>query len=295
MKTHKNNQLYFVILMIVSMAAWGGSWVSAKVIANDASPQVLVFLRYFITAIAFFPMLIARKESFKLTRHELRTICGGALFMALYSHCFFGGLKTGLPGAGGVLLTTLNPLFTYIITAILFRKLPHRREVTGLILGFTGGIFLLKLWSFQFEEIVKSGNLFFLAGAILWSFVALFSHEAQKTKSVFLYSFYVNVISSLMMLPFIQLNELITTIKKGSPLFWGNLLYLSLIATTFATTAYFLSTKKLGASKGSTFIFLVPVFAMLFSWLILGEQPQWNTVVGGAMTIFAIFTIHKKR
>ena len=49
-------------------------------------------------------------------------------FMAVYNFTFLQGLKFGKPGAGGILVTTLNPIVAYGIGNILDAKL---QEVGG--------------------------------------------------------------------------------------------------------------------------------------------------------------------
>lgn len=291
-KTDKST-LPFYILMFSAMMAWGGAWVSAKVIAGMCSPEIIIFWRYLFTAISMIPILIYRKESLKLDKKTLLSMFGSAIFLIGYSHFFFKGLETGLAGAGGVLLTTVNPIFTYLIISIIFRKRIRQKEWLGLLIGFIGGVFLLRLWQFSTDELVKSGNLFFLLGALFWSFLTVTSQEAQKKSSVFVYSFYLNGIAVLVTAFTIDYSEM-AQIVSFPPYFWLNLLYLALIGTTFGTTAYFFSTSKLGAAKGSSFVFLVPVNAVVLSFFFLREKPQWSTLIGGALAVLAVYLIHKK-
>ncbi len=294
MEKSQSNSAGFYFLMVLAMAGWGGSWVSAKVIAGLAAPELLVFLRYLITAIAFLPILIMRKESFRVDRKTLALLVISAALYVSYSQFFFRGLQTGLAGAGGVLLTTTNPLITYILSALIFRVRPSKNEIIGLLLGLVGGVFLLKLWQFDMNQLIMSGNLYFLIAAGIWSAIALFSHESQKSVSLFLYSFYINGLAGFIGLPFVSLEQF-QSIPHFSVIFYGNVLYLALIGTAFSTTVYFLSTKKLGASKGSSFIFLVPVFAVVLSYFFLGEKPSIPTIIGGTITIAAVWIIQKRK
>lgn len=292
MKSKRENTLPFYLLMLLAMTAWGGAWVSAKMVAGSCSPQIIVFWRYLLTGLSMVPILLFRKESFLLPPKSFLPVIGSALFLVLYSLFFFKGLETGLAGAGGVLLTTINPLFTYVISAILFRKRVTKKEWLGLGIGLVAGVFLLRLWQFSYSELIRSGNLFFLIGALFWSFLAVSSSKAQKVCSLFQYSFYLNIFAALLIVGLINFNEMKELVNFPRS-FWWNLAYLSFVGTTFGTTAYFLSTNRLGAAKGSSFIFLVPVNAVGLSFLILGEKPKSFTLIGGALAIGAVYIIHK--
>ena len=67
------------------------------------------------------------------------------------------------------------------------------------------------------------------------------------------------------------------------------MLFLGVVATDFATTCYFLSASRLGSSRASAFMFIVPTAAVLLSWLLLGERPALVTLAGGALSIAAVY------
>jgi drug/metabolite transporter (DMT)-like permease len=48
-------------------------------------------------------------------------------------------------------------------------------------------------------------------------------------------------------------------------------------------------------AKTSTFLFLVPLFGLLSSWLLLGEQVQWYVGVGGALICVGIVLVNWER
>lgn len=87
--------------------------------------------------------------------------------------------------------------------------------------------------------------------------------------------------------------DVLGVVHAGYP-FWLNIVYLSVCATTFGTTAYFFASSKLGASRASSFMFLVPTSAVLISWLVLNEQPKLSTILGGILAMGAVYLINVK-
>ena len=76
--------------------------------------------------------------------------------------------------------------------------------------------------------------------------------------------------------------------------FWLNMLYISIGVTTVATTIFFVTTSRLGARESSSFMFTVPVSAVVFSWLILGEVPSLFTILGGSLAVGAVYLLNRK-
>ena len=69
---------------------------------------------------------------------------------------------------------------------------------------------------------------------------------------------------------------------------------------TFATSVYFIGVEKLGTNEVSSFIFLVPFFAIIFSIIFLEEKVHITTIIGVILTIIAVkilnnITIFKKK
>jgi drug/metabolite transporter (DMT)-like permease len=66
------------------------------------------------------------------------------------------------------------------------------------------------------------------------------------------------------------------------------------IVTSLATTIYFYATSKLGSAKASSFIFLVPFSAAVSSFILLDEELEFHTLIGGVLGIAAVYMIQRK-
>jgi len=142
----KHSESLLILFMILAMNAWGASWPSGKAIAGSAVPEVLIFWRFSFAVLTFIPVLLILKQPMRVSRRSVFYIILGAIFIILYNKFYFTGLKYGLAGAGGVVVTTLNPIFTFILAAIIFKNDIRLKEVIGIVLGFIGGVILIEIW-----------------------------------------------------------------------------------------------------------------------------------------------------
>jgi drug/metabolite transporter (DMT)-like permease len=289
----KNSYPFFIILIIISMMIWGGSWVSAKFVSSLVAPEVLVFWRFLITFLSFIPVVIIFKENLKVDIKSLIILFICALILAVYNFLFFTGLKIGFAGAGGVLVTCINPIFTFIISLIIFKVKIHLKEAIGLILGLIGGLVILQIWNISISKLLLSGNLVFLIASLSWATLTIVSQRVQKKVSLFVFSFYLYGFSTLITF-FFALPHGIITVFDLHISFWLNILYLAIISTTFATTVFFLGSRRLGSNSASSFMFLVPVSALFFSFIILHEIPNIFTISGGILAMTAVYLINYK-
>jgi drug/metabolite transporter (DMT)-like permease len=278
--------------MVLAMVAWGGSWVTARW-ANAYPPEVTAFWRFVINALSLVPILLCRRESFGLPRKAWLWVGLSAATLALYNLLFLAAMQHGPGGYGGVLVPTMNPLFSFLIAALFLTHRVGGVALAGLALGLAGGVLQIVGPQFQLEAFVRPENMLLVGAALVYALLTQFSSVAQRSISVFRYSFWTGLLCSVLLLPFAWNSQPFAFAVFGAD-FWIDVLYLALIAGTFGTTLYFEAARRVGAARGSSFAFLVPVSALALAWLFLGEQPAWTSVVGGALSIAAVLLIQRR-
>ena len=289
-KSHFPILLY--TLMILAMATCGRSWTNAKILSDYGPSSVVAFWRFFFSSIAMIPVLWLTGNDFRVTRQGMKYIFPGAVFISLYNIFFFVGTDRGSASVGGIIVPTFNPIITFIISVLLLKQVFYRKDIMGLVLGFTGGVIVLQAWTLSLEQMIANGNLYFICASISWGIMSIISGRSHGHVSTLSFSFWVYTISALIYLG-ATWNKDILLIFTYDWIFWVNMFFLSAGAMVFGTTVYFLGTTRLGPEKASSFIFMVPVTALLFSVLLIGERLEVTTMIGGIMTMTAIYLINK--
>ncbi|TGK51292.1 DMT family transporter [Leptospira bouyouniensis] len=287
--------LKFLLLLILAMVSWGIAWPFGKMVAGMIPIPVLVFWRFLVTFFSVIPLLYIMRLPMRLkTGKDYWNVLIGGIIYTLYNQFFFLGLKNGLPGAGGVLVTTLNPIVTFFIVVLVQKKTITKRQVLGLFFGFIGGLVILQVWKISINYLLLSGNLFFLLCSFVWAILSLNSQKTGKSMSPITYSFYVYGIGSVLELLFCWNDPSFWKVSEFGYKFWFAIFYLSVISTTFGTTVYFYAATKLGSEIASSFIFIVPLSAYLSSYLILDEVIQIPVIIGGSLAMLAVYLINSK-
>lgn len=289
----KASEKKFLYGMIASMFCWGLSWASGKILTNYGNPAEIAFFRFLLTFISLLVILLFTKQKLSIHKKGIPDLIAASVMIALYTFLFFKGLLHGKAGAGGVLVTTLNPIISYLIMLIIKKQLPLLKEAVGLLIGGLAGIILLKLWS-NWNNLFDEGNSFFLMASFSWAILSLFTSKSSRYGSPIVFSLWMYGLCSLIMFCVVGYSQSLVVLKNTDGLFWGNLFFSSTLTTALATTFYFVATAKLGAGKASSFIFMVPLSAALGSLVFLGEIPQWHTLLGGLLGIAAVYIINSK-
>ncbi len=228
---------------------------------------------------------------FEIKKAGLKYLFGASIFLGLYTTSFFRGLQLGNAGAAGVLVTVTNPLFAFLIGLILSKVVPKKMELLGLALGLLGGSFLLKIWD-NSEAIFAPGNLLFIAASLLWALMSKMTSFSKPYTHPIVFSFWLHLTVPVLMIPFVDFSDVINIFRNADSLFWWNMAFFGIINSSFATVTYLSATTVIGAEKASTFIFLVPVSAVLTSYFTLGEVIEWHTMIGMVLGVLAVMIIN---
>lgn len=276
---------FFFFLLFLAMIGWGGSWVNVKVLSSYVSPFELVFVRFLITSISMIPLLLYLKKSFKIDLKTLGLVIIAALLMLAYMKYFVLGTKLGTASLGGAFVTTLIPINTFLILVIFFKRPMSKKDGFALLLGAFGVMSILGVWHLSSEQIFTKYNLYFILASLLWPLLTIVSSKSTKV-SPLVFTFYMYVATTVLDLFLIDISAI--EMSHWDSVFWGNMIFLSLVATTFSTSVYFVGIEKLGSKEVSSFIFLVPFSAIGLSAIFLGETISLWMIVGTVMSIIAV-------
>ncbi len=287
-KKSLNSQIY--LWMSLAMITWAIAWTNAKIVNDYLSYYNLIFLRFLLGFLSLVPFVLYLKKPFpKLS--ELRYIILPSFLFLVYNVAFFKGTDFGLAGKGAILVTTLNPLFTVIIMSLISLKI-SKKEIIGVFLGILGGYIIMDLSNEGLKSILDAGNVYFVLCAISWGIMTVLINFAQKIINPYVFICSCYFLTMLMTIPFISIGEIISV--KYDFTFYINFFLVSMGAMSFGTSIYMFYTPILGPTKASIFIFSVPFIAILMANIFLNEPFTNNVLIGGLLSLLAIYIVNKK-
>lgn len=271
--------------MFFAMIGWGGSWVNVKVLSNYINEYDVMFFRYIITAITMIPIMLVLRKSFKIDTKSFFIVIIASIILVVYMKYFYLGTKLGTASLGGAFVTTLIPINTFLILAIFGSKKILKKDYFALFLGAIGVLTMLNVWGTDPDKIFVIHNLYFILASILWAFLTITSSKATKISPI-VFTFYMYLVCSFISIFFMDFSTI--AYDKFDSIFYINLFAITIFASTFANTIFFLGIEKLGAANVSSFIFLVPFSAITLSAIFLKEEITFSIIIGTIMTITAV-------
>jgi len=275
------------------MITWGYSWAGAKILGPYGDVSIKIFLRFFLASIALVPILLKYRIPFTVSKRGFQFILINALSLCSYNYFYFISTHMGLAGVGGVLVTTLNPILTSTVVFCVVDRSVNLKDLIGLAIGFTGGSIIIRFWEMDLALMIQSGSLFYILASFSWVSVTLTSQRSKGHIHFLSYSLWSFAIAAGFSFLFCDWPGIANTINYDR-YFWINILSLSIVVMSFANTMYFFASSKIGAVRASSFIFIVPLTAIIFSKILLDEPVRLTTLIGGSLSIIAIYLINKK-
>ena len=283
---------HFSYFLVLAMFFWGAGWPALKVLTYSLPVEVVSFWRFFLMIFAFIPVLFYLNRPLVLKKEALKYILPSTLLNVLFMIFAFIGVQKGFAGSGGVIITTLSPVLTFMLVSLVFKKHPPKMQIFGLIIGFIGGLIMLKITTLLSS--FNGAEFYFLLCALVWASLTLISQQSHAVIHPVHYSFFIAIFATVIFF-FIALPYELMAVTDEGVAFWSALLYLAIFGQTIATTIYFIASGKLGSAQASSYMFLVPLFALGTSYLLLGEQVEIHIVMGGAVTLSGVYLINRSQ
>ena len=285
----KNNKLH--LMMSLAMFSWAIAWTNAKIVNEYLSFYNLIFLRFSIGFVSLYPFIMKKNNLKVLTIKNMKYLIPASIFFFIYNISFFMGTHYGYAGKGAVLVTTLNPIITFIIMSIIYKKI-NRKDILGVFIGLLGGFIIIDIYNEGFYNVFNQNNIFFIVCALTWGINTVITNYGQKDMDSYQYIFFCYLFTAILTIPFISIENFV--IAELDIRFYINFLIVSIGAMSFGTSVYMYATPKLGPIKASVFIFSVPFIALITAYIFLQEPITLNVIVGGLLSLIAIYLVNRK-
>lgn len=280
--------------LVFTTLCWGGTFIAGRTLAGSVPPASASFFRFAIAtvALAILARVIDGSLPFPPKKTWLPLLLLGMTGVFSYNILFFTGLEH-LEAGRASLIIALNPLAITVAAVLFFGEKLQARQFAGILLSLIGALFVI---SNGHPAMIFSGGFGFGEMAILgcvasWAAYSLIGRAILKSLSPLASVFYSSLIGTLLLLPFTLYTapgSIRNAFSYGAS-DWSSLLFLGLFGTAVGFTLYYSAIRKIGATRSSIFINLVPLFSILLSWLILGESIKPSVLTGGLILLTGVY------
>ena len=268
-------------------AIWGASFLFMRVAAKDFGPFALVEVRLILGALVLMPFLWRVRSQF--TASYWYRIAFIAAINSAVPFTLFAWAAQRAPAGIGAITNAMAVMFTALVAFILYGEKIGTKRAIGLLAGFVGVTVL--------ASGKTGGGLSVWPAALAGTFAAL------------LYGFGANLIrrqltglppgavaaatcvcASVLLAPLAFVTWPTASIPRLS---WLCAILLGVLCTGAAYALYYRLLYRIGAPRASTVTYLIPLFGVIWAWLLLGEPLTATMGIAGALILGGIAVSQK--
>ncbi len=267
--------------LVLLAAIWGASFLFQRVAAPAFGPVPLVAMRVGIAAVILGALLASRGQLRQVRAHWKVLLLLGAINTAIPFSLFAFATLHVTAGIASVLNGTV-PLWAAAIGRLWYGERLDGARATGLALGFLGVVVLV--WK-DGGTAAGPGVAAGLAAAFLYAVAAHLSRRRLGDVDAMVVAGGSQAGAAILIL-----GPALTLAPGDAPpvTAWWSAVLLGVFCTALAYLLFFGLIARVGAMRAMTVSYLIPVFGMLWGWLLLSEPITGRMVAGGVLVLVGV-------
>ena len=271
--------------LLLLAALWGASFLFMRVAAPEFGPAALAFVRVALASAVLLALVAARREGPALRRHWRPLLVVGLINSALPFALFGMAALVLSAGLSGILNATA-PLWGAVVAWLWLKDRPTAARTAGLVIGFAGVLVLA--WDKASFKTGPHGVSPALGMAACITATLLYGFSVNFTKRA------LAGVAPLAVAAGSQTWAAVFTLPAAWWLWpaampgvaaWSAVAVLAVACTALAYLLYFRLIAHLGPAQAITVTYLIPLFAIGWGVLFLGESVSATMVIGGAIVL----------
>jgi len=281
-------------MILGAVLMWSASYPLIKIALVDVPPILLGSLRHLI----FIPMFIMiflnqGKNAFVHSRKNWLVFTGIGVFAIALPNIFQNiGMKYTTASVSSIIQSS-GPVFTIALAVIFLGESLNIRKVSGAFIALTGTVMLVTGGKFCFSGTTFYGNLLLLLSAVSYAVAGVITKKGLEKISPFTLLGFGIMIGFIILSVASMFTENVAVAAAIPPLIWIIILLLALFPSFIAAWLWYKVLINTELSKLSVFVYLMPVFAVLFSYIMIGEVIDIYTVFFAALILGGVALAQK--
>ena len=288
--TAKPSRLAVVLAFAAIYLIWGTTFLAIRYAVQTIPPFLMGATRFLFAGALLFGW--TRLRGVPLPRRALwKPAFVAGLFMMLIAQGSVSWAEQKVPsGLAAVIVATMPIWFLLLDWVAVSHRPPRVLTALGLVVGLGGVVILIAPWQTGARDIDLLGAVVLVLGSLSWAIGSLYTRSAKSPTS--------HLQATAMQMLAGGLLLLVAATLLGD---WGRLdpgavsarslvalLYLSIVGSLIALTAYTWLLGVVAPSRVSTYAYVNPVVAVLLGTLVAGEALTARMLVAIALIIGAV-------
>ena len=275
--------------MLALVVIWGSAFPAIKIALDDLSAPHLTLARHLVASLSLYLfLLLSGHRRLPAKRDIPYFFLLGFIGITVY-HLALNYAELRVSAGGASLIMASAPALTAVLAYLLISEKYGPHMWIGSAICFSGVILI----------VLGEGKLLgvnFYAGLVVVSAVATAVYFVLQKRLLVRYrpvelTAFVTWAGTIPLLMFFP--SLVGSLSEAGSGPIAAAVYTGIFPSAIAYSLLAYGLSRTGASLIATFLYAVPVFSLLFSWVLLNEVAGWLTLVGGAVVLGGIAVVNQ--
>ena len=280
-------------MLFILSAIWGSAFIAIKISLNYFSPVSVASYRLIVASIFLLIFYIIGKYKTSLNRTDLIMLLFVGVVGNFIPFYLISWSEQHIQSSTAGILMGVGPILTLILSHFFTKD--DRFTYSKLIsisIGFIGVLFIFEidtLFNFGTANSLQLFSKFLIIIAALGYMISnIVAYNTLKHIDSFSITFFATLFGALVSVPFLLYSE---TIQPSYINFSALLpiLYLGIFPTALAFQLRYHITKTSGPVFLSYVAYLIPIFALIWGFVLLSEEIYLNSIIGITLILFGVY------
>ena len=267
---------------------WGLSFIgSRRALAAGMQTFSLIAVRFTVASALLYCICRLTKQPLRLPKKDfLRMLVTAVTGVTLYYLCELRGLERTSASVTSLVIATI-PVFSLLVGAVRYRKMPEPRKWLGVFLSLFG-VYLLAFT--EPGENTAAGFACLFGACACWVVYLEITGDLLTRYSSLTVTFWQSLLGTLTSLP-LALTEKVPWRTIPLDAWLWTCVFLGMICSCACYIMNNYSIAVLSPQMNAAFLNLSPVATAIGGYILLGERITLTQAVGGAIILASLFII----
>jgi drug/metabolite transporter (DMT)-like permease len=271
---------------LIAVVFWGISFVATKAALREVSPITLIFMRFAIGAALLVVIVRKLPPRDALPQLALMGFIGVFVHQMLQAHALTmtSAVHTGW-------LIGMSPIWSALLSAIVFRERFGFWKIVGLSGGFAGA--LLVITHGDIRSILDAppstlGDLLIIVSGWNWAIYSVVGHPTIKRVGPRVATMSAMLFGVLMLTPFFVARAGWRELPQLTSIGWTAVIFLGIGCSALGYLFWYGALEHIEVSRVAALLYIEPLITFATAIALLHEQPTSTAVIGGLIVLGSV-------
>jgi len=281
-----------ILLLLGLSAIWGSSFIFIRYLVPLIGPVATADIRMFLAGAVLVVLFLAIRFKSDWRKNWRRFLIIGVLNSAI-PFVLYSIAALYLPAAMEAIFNSMSPMFGAIFAAFWLAERLTVAKIAGLVLGIAGVVVMSSLGNLPANIETSLSILACLLAPMCYGLAGVYIKRRAGGVKPLAIAGGSQLLGGLALMPFLLASPLPLSALSAPVVLL--VVAFALLCSALAYVIYYKLIADVGPTKALTVTFLIPVFAMLWGVLLIGESVTPSMAAGAVIILAGTFLVTSAR